>query len=358
MDNVEPTTTDRRPQARQIVQFAIQLVALAFLLAWSFQILAPFFNPILWGAILAVSVFPLHSRLVKVFHGRKGLSATIVSLIMMLIFLALAAVIGIKTGSEIGDELSAYKSGALKLPPPTEKVKEWPLIGGQAYKIWNELSKGFETLVEKHPDEAKAIAGKVASLLASTGKGLLIFLLSIIICGFFLAYADESGNFAKQIFNRLINSKTFDMAEISAITIRNVVKGILGVAFIQSILAGIGFVVAGIPYAGVIALLCLILIIIQVGITPITLGTVIYMWSTASTKAALLFTIWMVPIGLLDNVLKPLLMGKGAPVPMLVIFLGSLGGFIFSGFIGLFTGAVILSLAYRLFDVWLKEIQI
>jgi len=358
MDNAESSSTERRIKARQIIHMAIQLVALAVLIAWSFQILAPFFNPLLWGAILAVSVFPLHYRLQKALGGRKVLAAIIVSFLMLVIFLSLAALIGIKTGSEIGDELTAYKSGELKLPPPPAKVKEWPVIGRQAFNIWTELSKGFETLVEKHPEESKAIAAKVASLLASTGKGLLIFLLSIIICGFFLAYADESASFAKTIFNRLINSQTFDMAEISAITIRNVVKGILGVAFIQSILAGIGFVVAGIPYAGVIALICLILIIIQVGITPITLGTIIYMWSTASTKAALLFTIWMIPIGLLDNVLKPLLMGKGAPVPMLVIFLGSLGGFIYSGFIGLFTGAVILSLAYRLFDVWLKETQI
>ena len=358
MDNVDSPATDRQIKARRIIHLAIQMAALAILLVWSFQILAPFLNPLLWGAILAVSVFPVHFRLQRALRGRKVWAAIIISLVMLLIFLSLAALIGIKTGSEIGDELAAYKNGTLQLPPPTAKVKEWPVIGRQVYALWNELSKGFETLVEKHPDEAKAVAGKIASLLASTGKGLLIFLLSIIICGFFLAYADESASFAKAIFSRLINSQSFDMASISAVTIRNVVKGILGVAFIQSLLAGIGFVVAGIPYAGVIALVCLILTIIQVGLTPVSLLTIIYMWSTASTKAALLFTLWMIPIGLLDNILKPLLMGKGAPVPMLVIFLGSLGGFIYSGFIGLFTGAVILSLAYRLFDVWLKETQI
>ena len=148
------------------------------------------------------------------------------------------------------------------------------------------------------------------------------------------------------------------MASIAAITIRNVVRGILGVAFIQSLCAGAGFLVAGIPYAGIWTLLCLVLAIIQIGIFPIVAGVLIYIWTTDHTTTAILLTIWMIPVGLLDNILKPLMMGKGAPVPMLVIFLGSLGGFIYSGVVGLFTGAVILSLGYRLFDTWLKGAEI
>ena len=117
--------------------------------------------------------------------------------------------------------------------------------------------------------------------------------------------------------------------------------------------------VAGVPYSGIWTLLCLILAIVQIGITPVSLGVIIYIWaSDASTTAAILLTIWMVLVGLLDNFLKPIIMGKGAPVPMLVIFLGAIGGFIFSGFIGLFTGAVILSLGYKLFDIWLKGTEI
>lgn len=358
MDNPELSSTENRIKSRHIIHLALQLIALAVVIAWCFQILAPFFNPILWGAILAVALFPLHNRLQKLLKGRKAFAAVIVCLLMMILFLSIAAFIAVKTGSEIENELAAYRQGKIKFPPPPSKLKDFPVIGSGVNDIWNEMSKGVGTLIEKHPDQAKAIAGKMADLLASAGKGLVIFALSIIICGFFLAYSDQSASFAKALFGRIIDSKTFDMAEISAITIRNVVKGILGVSIIQSSLAGLGFVVAGIPYAGVLALVCLILAIIQIGIVPVSIGTLIYIWSTASTSTAILFTLWMIPIGLLDNILKPLLMGKGAPVPMLVIFLGSLGGFIYSGFIGLFTGAVILSLGYRLFDVWLKESQI
>lgn len=145
------------------------------------------------------------------------------------------------------------------------------------------------------------------------------------------------------------------MASIAVVTIRNVVKGVLGVAIIQSVCAGIGYFVAGIPFAGIWTLLCLVLAIIQVGIIPVNLGVLIYIWGAGHTTTAIFLTIWLIPVGLLDNILKPIMKRKGAPVPMLIIFLGSLGGFMYSGFIGLFTGAVILSLGYRLFDIWLKE---
>jgi predicted PurR-regulated permease PerM len=145
------------------------------------------------------------------------------------------------------------------------------------------------------------------------------------------------------------------MASITALTIRNVVKGILGVAIIQSTMAAIGFIAAGIPAAGLWVLCCLILAIVQLGTLPVAIITIIYAWSATSTLTATLFTIWMIIVSISDNILKPILLGKGAPVPMLVVFLGAIGGFILSGFIGLFTGAVVLSLGYKLFEVWLHE---
>src|SRR5579862_1129310 len=212
----------------------------------------------------------------------------------------------------------------------------------------------MDNIIQKYPDEVNSATSYFLQLLATAGKAFLIFAVSILISGVFLSYGEESAAFAHNVFNRLINSTKFDMASIAAITIRNVVRGILGVAFIQSLCAGVGLLVAGIPYAGIWTLLCLILAIVQIGIFPIVLGVLIYIWTTDHTTTAILLTIWMIPVGLLDNILKPLMMGKGAPVPILIIFLGSLGGFIYSGIVGLFTGAVILSLGYRLFDTWLK----
>jgi predicted PurR-regulated permease PerM len=345
-------------KSRQIIHIVLQLLSLAFLLGWCFQILAPFINPILWGAILAVSLYPMHKKLKKLLNGKGVLAAILITGTIFILLLVIGTWLGIKTGAEIKTGVSNYKEGKIKIPAPSVSVKEWPLIGEKAYLFWGQLNSGVENIIEKYPEEVKSVTSYFLELLATTGKAFIIFAFSILICGIFLSYAEESAKFAHTVFNRLINSTKFDMATISVITIRNVVKGILGVAVIQSLCAGVGFLVAGIPYAGIWTLLCLILAIIQIGIFPIVLGVLIYIWTSGHTITAILLTIWIIPVGLLDNILKPLLMGKGAPVPMLIIFLGSLGGFMYSGIIGLFTGAVILSLGYRLFDVWLKEAEL
>jgi predicted PurR-regulated permease PerM len=357
MDNPE-SITPGNTNSRQIIHIALQLLALAFLLIWCFNVLAPFLTIILWSGILAVTLYPLHKRIKRKLNGKGVLAAVLITIIIFGLFLAGGSWLGVKTGSEIKSTISSYQEGRIKIPSPPENLKNWPVVGEKAHQLWGQMTVGVDSLVKKYPDEVRSLATAGISLLATTGKGLFVFAISILVSGIFLAYAEQSASFARTVFNRLINSTKFDMASIAAVTIRNVVRGILGVAIIQSLLAGIGFVAAGIPYAGIWTLLCLILAIIQIGIFPVVLFVMIYIWTTDHTTTAILLTIWMIPVGFVDNILKPLMMGKGAPVPMLIIFLGSLGGFIYSGFIGLFTGAVILSLGYRLFDVWLKEAEL
>jgi predicted PurR-regulated permease PerM len=354
MDKPE-TTNPIAARSRQIIHLAIQMLALVFLLKWCFDILAPFVTPIIWAAILAVSLFPLHQRFKKLLKGKGILAAILMTVLFLIVFISIVSWLGFKTGSEIKAEVNSFQEGKLKIPSPSEKVKEWPLIGNKAYQLWTQLSKGTESFIQQYPEQVRSAGNYILQLMTTSGKALLMFILSIIISGVFLCYAGESADYARRFFSRLMNSTNFDVSSIAAITIRNVVRGILGVSLIQSLCAGAGFFVAGIPYAGIWTLLCLILAIIQIGIVPVTLGVLIYIWTTGNTTTAILLTIWMIPVGLLDNILKPLMMGKGAPVPMLIIFLGSLGGFMYSGFVGLFTGAVVLSLGYRLFDVWLKE---
>jgi len=340
--------------SRQIIHVLIQVVALSLLLIYSFNVLQSFITPVVWAAILAVALYPMHQRLKKAFGGKGTLAAIAVTIIMLAFFILPSVWLTVASASEVKDVVNSYQDGKLRVPPPPSYVQNWPLIGHKTYNIWQQASNNLDSLIEQNPDQARSVVTAGIGMLTSTGKGILIFTLSIIVSGVLLGFSKQAEKFARTFFDRLIGISGFDMTSIASITIRNVVKGILAVAFIQSTLAGIGMYVAGIPYAGVWTLLCVVLAIVQIGITPISIAMIIYIWSTGSTGTAILLTIWMIGVGLLDNVLKPILMGKGAPVPMLVIFLGSLGGFIYSGFIGLFTGAVILSLGYRLFEVWLK----
>jgi predicted PurR-regulated permease PerM len=180
-----------------------------------------------------------------------------------------------------------------------------------------------------------------------------MFFLSLIISGFLLAFAKPAGQFAKDLLVKIVGKAGETMTETAELTVRNVAKGVLGVAVIQSLLAGVGFVLAGIPLAGLWIIVCLVLAIVQLGLLPVSAGVIIYIWGHGDTLTASLLTGWMIFVGVIDNVLKPILLGKGAPAPMIIVFLGAIGGFILSGFIGLFTGAIILTLGYKLIIGWL-----
>ena len=193
------------------------------------------------------------------------------------------------------------------------------------------------------------------SAAAGAGVGILKFVVSIIIAGVLLANAEGAHQAALAFFTRLAGERGPKFVGLAGATVRSVAQGILGVAIIQSLLAGLGCLVVGVPGAGLWALLVLILAVVQLP-TILVLGPVIvYVFSTSSTITAVLFAIWSVLVGISDAFLKPLFMGRGVDVPMLVIFIGAIGGFIASGIIGLFVGAIIFTAGYKLFLGWLNE---
>ena len=345
--------------SRPIVHLALQLLALALLLNFCYNVLSPFIDLLLWASIFAVALYPLQQKLKGWLGGRGTLAAVIVSVVLLLIFIVPGVVFTLRTAKEAKVVLADYRAGKIKINPPEESVKTWPLIGKKTYNLWQQASTDLNSFIDQNPDKVQAITSRAVDMIKSTGKGLLLLTLAIIISGVLLCYATQVAAFTRRLFNHLLNSTKLDMATLAATTIRNVVKGILGVAVLQSACAGLGMLIAGIPYAGIWTLLCLVLAIVQIGITPVSIGVIIYVWAAGfSTTTAVLLTIWMILVGLMDNILKPLVMGKGAPVPMLIIFLGAIGGFMYAGFIGLFTGAVVLSVGYRLFDIWLKGTEI
>jgi predicted PurR-regulated permease PerM len=338
-----------------VVDVTIKLGVLLLLLAWCFKIIYPFVSIVLWALIIAVAIFPLFKTMSKKMGNSKKISATIITLV----FLSIIIIPGILFTSSLVDGVKRLSSDidnkSFYIAPPPEEVAEWPLVGGTIYGTWKLASESLEDVVTKYESELLAVGNWVLSALMGTGIGLIQFILSVIIAGVFLASSDSGGKMLRRFYRRLVGERGEEFAKASEITVRNVAKGVLGVSVIQSFLAGIVFLLAGIPYAGLWALICLILCVIQLGPGLVIIPVIVYLFATTGTWIAILWTIALVVVMISDNILKPLLMGKGAPVPMLVIFLGSIGGFITSGFIGLFIGAIILSLGYKLFIAWLEE---
>jgi len=246
-------------------------------------------------------------------------------------------------------------AGNIVIPAASENVATWPVVGPFIYEKWNWISQNMgEALKEYAPQIKQGLIG-IFSSVASAGGAFLKLIISIIVSGFLLISSEKAGKLTSNVFIKLLGDKGLEFAEMTEKTIRTVIKGIVGVAFIQSFLFGIGMVFAGVPLAGLWVILSLIFGIIQIGIFPVSIPVIIYVFAVKSTGIAIIFLIWSIIVSLVDNILKPILLGHGAVVPMPVIFIGSIGGFISSGLVGLFTGAVIFSVGYKLFQFWLEE---
>ena len=337
------------------IELALRLAALFLVLYWVVQILAPFVPAIAWGVIIAVACFPAHQWLLKRFNGRDGLTATVLTVFLLVILILPAVWLGknmVVWGADVAGRLN---EGTLHIPPPPDKVATWPIIGERVHEYWALASSNLTEAVKAAEPQLRTVGRWLLSAGATVGRDVLQFALSIIIAGVFLAHTESAAGFARRFARRFIPRADTDFVALSEQTIRSVAVGVIGVALIQAALIGVALLVMGVPGAPIWIIITVLLGIIQLPATLVTIPIIIWVWGSQETLPALLFTLYIVPAGLADNVLKPILLGRGSDAPMLVIFIGAIGGFVASGIIGLFLGAVIMVLAYDLFNAWMNE---
>ena len=339
---------------RNIYDIIIRLAALTLIVAWSLMIIFPFVSILLWAFILALALMPLQQKLSAAIGEKPKLAAFFIVL-SGLIIIIVPGWLFLDSIIEGAKELkSSFDAGTLKVPPPSEDVKSWPLIGNAVYSAWSSASVSLEQTFIQYREQIIGYGTTLVKGLMSTMSGGLQMIASFIIAGFLLVIPGV-GESIRKFFRRLIGDRGDEFADVTVKTVGNVVKGVLGVAFIQAFIVGIGFLLAGVPFAGLWTLLVLMLAILQIPPTLVVIPVIIYLFSALSTWPAILWSVYLFLGGMSDNVLKPILLGKGAPVPMLVIFLGVIGGFMLSGFIGLFTGAIVVSIAYKMLVSWMNE---
>jgi predicted PurR-regulated permease PerM len=341
---------------QKIIEAVIRIGLLMLLIYWCYSIVRPFIMPVLWGVIIAVAIYPIFTKLKSLMGERNKLASIVYTLIALAFLITPAVMISdslIETSSVVSEK---YQAGTLKIPSPKESVKEWPVIGEDAYAIWSEASVNLEGTLKKYEAQTKRIGSAMISAASSAAGTVLQFVLSIIISGILLANASGAYSVTIKIFNRFINPDSGqEFADLSKVTIRSVTQGVLGVAIIQALLSGLGMLVMDVPAWGVWTLLVLLFAIAQ--LPPIiVLGFVsAYVFSVAETTPAVIFLIYCLIVSASDGVLKPLFLGRGMSTPMLVILLGAIGGMMMSGIIGLFVGAIVLALGYELFIKWLNR---
>ena len=312
-------------------------IAAIVLLTWiCFIIVRPFIALIAWATIIAIAVYPGYLRLVQAMRGRETIAAVMI-VVVGLFFIALPALMLSGTVADGVHYVSgAFRDGGVKVPAPPESIAGWPLIGEALHGFWELAAENLSAAVKQVAPHLKGASAWLLSVATGAGVGLLEFIGSILVAGVLLIHADTGHRTATAVFTRLAGERGGEYATLARDTIRSVATGILGVALIQALLAGIGLLAVGIPGAGLWALLCLVLSVIQVGPTLVLVPAVIYVFYTGEPVTAVIFMIWSIFVGVIDNVLKPYLMSKGSNLPMLLSFIGGLGGFLEWGIVGVF----------------------
>lgn len=352
-DQKDPSRYDQTTTT--FIEVAIRLGVLALLLYWSLILVRPFISIVVWSAVLAVALYPLFDWTSFHLGGRRRLAAVLITILSLLVVIGPATWLGlglIDSFRLISERLDA---SALAIPPPLEAVKDWPVVGNPIYEFWDLASTNLSAALAKIIPQLKPLGGRLLRVGADTGLGIVKFLVSIIIAGFLFSPAPAIVDALKKLSRRLNPTRGEEFLDQAAATIRAVSRGVIGISVLQALLAGIGLMVVGIPQASLITFAVLVFGIIQIGPSIVLIPVIIWSWTILDTTPALLFTAYMIPVNLLDNFLRPVVMGRGLKTPTLVILIGVIGGTIAYGITGLFLGPIVLAVIWELLAAWIRE---
>lgn len=350
--------TFRKLLSKDLTETLIRFGLIAFMVVVCVWVFEPFAKFALWALILAVALYPLHQRLTNSLNGRQGLSATLLVVASLILIGAPTVMLGDSFAGHAKDAYTAYQNDTITIKRPDPSVAEWPIIGDKLYNAWSTAADDLPGYLKSYRPQLKQILGKVLEAAAGTAGAVLLFLGALIIAGIMMAYGGPGSQAIQRILCRLTDPmRGVRLQALITATIRSVATGVIGVAFIQALLLGVGFYMAGVPAAGVLSIIVLLIGIAQVPASIIALPVVAYIWwsGDASTAINIVWTIYLIAAGMADNLLKPLLLGRGVDAPMPVILIGAIGGMVSAGIVGLFIGAVLLAVGYKAFMLWVDD---
>jgi predicted PurR-regulated permease PerM len=338
-----------------VIGLAIRLAFLGVILFLSLSIVRPFLETIAWSIVWAVALYPVFDLIAQWLGGRRRLAAALTTILLLLIVIGPVTWLGLDLVDVPKMIYARLDSGGLSVPPPVESIKSWPLIGEPIFQFWELASTNLSAALAKVAPHLKPLGSTLLAAAGSVGTAILQFFASVLVAGFLLAPGPMLVDTAASFLHRRVSRRGSEFMQLAGATIRNVSQGVIGVSLLQALLAGIGLTAAGVPGASLIAFGVLVLGIIQIGPTVIIIPVIIWSWMTMETWTALLFTAYMVPVNLIDNVLRPIIFARGLKTPMLVIIVGVIGGTLSSGIIGLFVGPIVLAVTWDLLVAFVRD---
>jgi predicted PurR-regulated permease PerM len=343
-------------QDRAFVERAISAgINLAILTAWVTlcgRFVLPFFFPVLWGAIIATAVWPLFTL---VFRGRPKLGAAtfLVSALALVLLPAWLVVDSIANYAiEFGRRLA---QGELALPPPNPRVASWPVVGERLFDAWQRAYDAPSALVERFLPQVRPVGQWLMHSVGHLLGALVQSLFAVILAAMFLAKADACRRGVTAVVEKLLPERGEHFTNLAGATVRSVAQGVIGIAIIQSLAAGVGLFLAGVPGAGMWSAMVLALAVMQLPPLLVLGPAAVYVFNHQNTVVSIVFLLWALLVSASDGLLKPFLLGRGVGVPTLVILMGAIGGLISDGIIGLFVGSVVLAVGYQIAAAWARS---
>jgi predicted PurR-regulated permease PerM len=351
----QPDSEFEKRIASSFLEVLVRAGVIVAMVALVYRAVAPFLTLMIWALILAVTFYPLQQFIAGKLGGRQGLSATLLVILGLVVVVAPMALLMGSFGDSVQHFITAVRNNALEIPAPRESVAEWPVVGKKVHGLWSQAHADLPALVQSMQPDIGDVARGALGFVAGIGAGLLRFLGAFIIAGIIMAFGDSGSRASRAIFDRLSgDERGAQLTHLSVSTIRAVALGVLGIAFLQAVLVGLCLVVAQVPWAGVLAAVVLVLGIAQVPALIVTLPAIGYIWWSGDygNGRAIAYTLLLLVSGTVDNVLKPIMLGRGVEAPMPVILLGALGGMATAGMLGMFVGATLCALSYQIFVAW------
>ncbi len=352
-DRIDPKS--REEISDIAIDVAIRVGLLSLLAFLCIFVVAPFITILLWGVILAITLYPVWEWMAARLGGRGAIASTLIVLVGLMVILGPASVLGAKLVDSAQTLRTGLADGTILVPPPPVSVAKWPIIGEELSNVWWLATTNLQAALAEVQPQTNAFTRSLLRASAGASLAVLQFAVSLIIAGLLFGPGQSLAATVQAFEERVLSERGHRIFHLVHATVNNVARGVIGVALLQATLAGIGYLATGYPFGAAITLLVLVLSILNLGATIPVLITVIYAWTFMDTLPALLFTVYMIPVGLLDNFLRPIIVAHGLPVPIAVMFVGVIGGALTGGLLGLFIGPVVLAIGYQLFSAWIAE---
>ena len=333
----------------------LAVVFLFALIAASLWILWPFLGAIVWATMIVVPTWSILLTLERWMWGKRWLAVTVMTLLLLAVFLVpfsigIAALV--ENFSEIANWTTSLSSFTLPMPP--DWLGKMPIVGPRITSNWQHFaSLSREEMAARLSPYLGGIIRWVAAQVGSLGLLLAQILLTVIVSAVFYATGESAGTMALRFGSRLAGERGENAVRLAGQAIRGIALGVVLTALIHAALAGLGLVVVGMPFAVLLTAVMFISAIVQIGVGPIMLGAVVWLYWTGQTTSATVLLVWSILVAPVDNILRPILIRRGADLPLLLIFAGVIGGLISFGIVGIFVGPVVLAVAYTLFLAWI-----